>query len=71
MSEVLRVTDLRRSFKQGDAVIHVLRGVDAGEADVQFAFVGVGEGVDDLIPFAHAERNFAELATGGADHPEG
>jgi len=28
MSEVLRVTDLRRSFKQGDQVIQVLRGVD-------------------------------------------
>jgi lipoprotein-releasing system ATP-binding protein len=28
MSEVLAVTDLKRSFRQGDVTIHVLRGVD-------------------------------------------
>jgi lipoprotein-releasing system ATP-binding protein len=28
MSEVLSVTDLKRSFRQGDVTIHVLRGVD-------------------------------------------
>ena len=27
MSDVLAVSDLRRSFKQGEVVIHVLRGV--------------------------------------------